>query len=258
MTFRGRSAHSLRIIGLGTAALVAASSMFPPYAEAKEPAGTVQNAKPRQGALKAYRAVYDMRRGGKPWASAVVTLTPVRYQGADAYRHAITLRFEDESVFDETIFAAADFRLRAKFINSGVGGDLAWNFVAVRNGKLRGAQVFADARAPRIIEQKAPAAAQAGGYFRLAAAGLAAGREITVKGVDVGYDFETAMRVETREKITLGAGRAATAWRVALRNSLQPDQVSYIWLTEEPPYLLARRAPGQHIEWKLLSFDVFD
>ncbi|GAB4536693.1 MAG: hypothetical protein Tsb0010_16180 [Parvularculaceae bacterium] len=215
--------------------------------------------------LAAYRAVYDMTREGAPWAQAVVTLTPIRYQGAEAYRHAIALRFESENVFDETIFDAGSFKMLGKLINTGFGEDLAWNFYAVAGNRLRGAQVFADGREPVMLGMPVPAEAIGGANFKFAASGLFEGKTMTSTAADVGVVMTTRMTALGRETITLADGAEVAAWRVSSTSAAQGEPAanseglsSTVWLTERPPYYLGLDAPAQGIAWRLRSVTIFD
>lgn len=210
------------------------------------------------GELASYRAIYDMKRNGEAWASAVVTLTPVRYQGKDAYRHAFVLRFQDDSVIDETVFAADDFSLLTKYINAGFGDDLAWNLFAIRDGSLRGATVYADARPAEAYEAAAPADASSGAAFNLIMNGLAEGRTLTTASADVGVTYDTTLTVEAEEQIETASGETVMAWRVEQQTSLQPGVKSYFWLRDTPPYMLVQEAPAAGITWSLRDFHTFE
>lgn len=214
-------------------------------------------------ALVAYRAVYDMTRGGAPWAQAVVTLTPIRYRGADAYRHAIALRFENETVLDETIFDAASFKMLGKLINTGFGDDLAWNFYAVAGDRLRGAQVFADGREAVMLDEPIPAEAIGGANFKFAASGLFEGKTMIAAAADVGIAMTTRMTALGRETVTLADGEEVAAWRVAAAPgdgapAAADGGASTLWLTESPPYYLGLDAPAQGIAWRLRSATIYD
>lgn len=207
-----------------------------------------------QSELDPYRADYAMTRNGEAWATASVTLEKIRYQAEDAFRYSIWLRFADETVFDETFFSADDYSLLAKFINAGFGDDLSWNVYARSRGRIVGAQVFADARAPATLDFEAPANAKAGAFFMLLQEELYEGRRLKVPGADAGVSYWTEFEVAAPEKVKTAAGKAVQAWRVKRIVSLQPDAPSILFLSQDPPYLIAQQSPAQGIEWRLKNF----
>ena len=184
--------------------------------------------------LKEYRAVYQMRRGGDFWAIAVVKLSSIKYQGQDAYRHAIALHFETETVFDETLFAADDFTLLAKFISAGFGEDLSWRLFTQHEGKITGSQVFAKGTKPQTFEKSLTAIPSGNAMYFMAISNLAPEQTHTFSGAEHDIEFTETLRVLARTEPETENEVFPEAWQLELKNSLVPNHKTDIWLSTEP------------------------
>ena len=207
--------------------------------------------------LKDFRAVYQMRRQGEFWANAVVNLTSIKYQGQEAYRHAIAMHFETETVFDETLFTADDFTLLAKFIHAGFGEDLSWRLYTQKNEKIIGAHVFANGKKPQTFDKALTQTPSGNALLFLAQMNLEPEKTHTFWGTEHDIEYNETIRVVDQSSFNTEQMTIPKAWQLELKNALMPNHTTEVWLTTEPPYLLKKSSPEAAIEWVLQQYQVF-